>query len=178
MLIRTFFHGVQQPNSPKLPKMTPKVTHYQTHSTPINFILSQRQNTFSTESKSPDRETSEQRRHDDALSNRAHDNAKSSEQHNKLFQSNEIEYPSYIRRLMSSLPPLHRPTKDEMLSVATGFWERMKIRFKWFTIRGFRKFNTDDLSAFLSWFVVSQAVWIMLGTYVTFHARRYQPTLY
>lgn len=53
-----------------------------------------------------------------------------------------------------------------MLALATGFWERLKIRFKWFTIRGFRKFDTDDMSAFLSWFVVSQAVWIMVGTYV------------
>jgi distribution and morphology protein 31 len=82
----------------------------------------------------------------------------------KLKESQSREYPSYIRRLTSSLPPFHRPTKDEMLALATGFWDRLKIRFKWFTIRGFRKFNTDDISAFLSWFVVSQAVWIMLGT--------------
>jgi distribution and morphology protein 31 len=53
-----------------------------------------------------------------------------------------------------------------MLALATGFWERLKIRFKWFTIRGFRRFDTDDMSAFLSWFLVSQAVWIMVGTYV------------
>ncbi|KAG8814161.1 Mitochondrial distribution and morphology protein 31, mitochondrial precursor [Serendipita sp. 399] len=101
----------------------------------------------------------------DAGSSQAHDQKASSEgpiKHPILH--NTTEYPSYIRRLASSLPPLHRPTKDEMLALATGFWERLKIRFKWFTIRGFRKFNTDDMSAFFSWFVVGQAVWIMVGT--------------
>ncbi|CCA69884.1 related to MDM31-Mitochondrial inner membrane protein required for mitochondrial morphology and inheritance [Serendipita indica DSM 11827] len=91
------------------------------------------------------------------------------------------DYPSYVKRLTSSLPPLHRPTKDEMLALANGFWERLRIRFKWFTIRGFRKFNTDDMSAFLSWIVFGQAVWILLGTttffsvvFATFNSLRMQ----
>ena len=74
-------------------------------------------------------------------------------------------YPAFIRRLLSaSLPHVHRPTKDELLAVATGWWERLKIRFKWLMIRGFRKFNTDDLSAFVSWVVVGNAIWIVIGT--------------
>jgi distribution and morphology protein 31 len=74
-------------------------------------------------------------------------------------------YPVFIRRLLSaSLPHVHRPTKDELLAVATGWWERLKIRFKWLMIRGFRKFNTDDLSAFVSWVVVGNAIWIVIGT--------------
>lgn len=40
----------------------------------------------------------------------------------------------------------------------------MRIRLKWFTIRGWRRFNTDDLSAFLSWFVVGNTLWILIGT--------------
>jgi distribution and morphology protein 31 len=74
-------------------------------------------------------------------------------------------YPDFIRRLLSaSLPHVHRPTKDELLAVATGWWERLRIRFKWLMIRGFRKFNTDDLSAFVSWVVVGNAIWIVIGT--------------
>ncbi|EJD02754.1 mitochondrial distribution and morphology protein family 31/32 [Fomitiporia mediterranea MF3/22] len=63
-----------------------------------------------------------------------------------------------------SLPPMQRPTRDDLLKVATGFWQRLRIRFKWFTIKSFRKFNADDISAFVSWFVFSQAVWIFIGT--------------
>lgn len=77
-------------------------------------------------------------------------------------------YPAFIRRLSGSLPHIHfqRPTKEELLNVTSGFWERLRIRFKWFTIRSFRKFNSDDFSAFLSWLVVGNAVWIVIGTYV------------
>ncbi|EKM80591.1 hypothetical protein AGABI1DRAFT_119189 [Agaricus bisporus var. burnettii JB137-S8] len=63
-----------------------------------------------------------------------------------------------------SLPHPHRPTRDEFLSVATGFWQRLNIRFKWFTIKSFRKFNADDISAFVTWFLMSQTLWIFVGT--------------
>ncbi|KAF8871869.1 mitochondrial distribution and morphology protein family 31/32 [Gymnopilus junonius] len=63
-----------------------------------------------------------------------------------------------------SLPHAHRPTRDELLSVATSFWQRLRIRFKWFTVRSFRKFNADDISAFVTWFVMSQTLWILIGT--------------
>ncbi|CUA66859.1 Mitochondrial distribution and morphology protein 31 [Rhizoctonia solani] len=43
-------------------------------------------------------------------------------------------------------------------------WQRMRIRFKWFAIKSFRKFNADDISAFLSWFLVGQTLWILVGT--------------
>merc|ERR1711939_1037266 len=33
------------------------------------------------------------------------------------------------------LPHMHRPTKEELLAAATGFWSRLKVRFKWFSIR-------------------------------------------
>jgi len=58
----------------------------------------------------------------------------------------------------------HRPTKEELLAAATGFWSRLKIRFKWFSIRSVRPWNVDDWSAFVSWFMLGHIVWILLGT--------------
>lgn len=75
-------------------------------------------------------------------------------------------YSRFFQRLALSLPHLHRPTRDDFLNVATGFWQRLRIRFKWFTVRGFRKFNADDISAFITWFLMSQTLWILIGTYV------------
>ena len=59
---------------------------------------------------------------------------------------------------------LHRPTKDELLAAATGFWSRLKIRFKWFSIRSLRPFNADDISAFFSWVLLGHVIWIIVGT--------------
>ena len=74
------------------------------------------------------------------------------------------EYSLFFRRLAMSLPPMQRPTRDDFLKVATNFWQRLRIRFQWFTVRSFRKFNADDISAFLTWFLMSQTVWILVGT--------------
>ncbi|KAK0448853.1 mitochondrial distribution and morphology proteins-domain-containing protein [Armillaria borealis] len=74
------------------------------------------------------------------------------------------DYSRFFRRLAASLPHLHRPTRDDFLKVANGFWQRMNVRFKWFTIKSFRKFNADDISAFVTWFVMSQTIWILIGT--------------
>ncbi|KIM45363.1 hypothetical protein M413DRAFT_24584 [Hebeloma cylindrosporum] len=73
-------------------------------------------------------------------------------------------YSRFFQRLALSLPHPHRPTRDDFLNVATGFWQRLRIRFKWFTVRGFRKFNADDISAFITWFLFSQTLWILVGT--------------
>lgn len=70
-------------------------------------------------------------------------------------------YTPFIRRLIqqSSLPlrSNYRPSKEELLGAASSWWQRLRIRIKWFTIRGWRRFNTDDLSAFASWFVVGNS---------------------
>jgi distribution and morphology protein 31 len=58
----------------------------------------------------------------------------------------------------------HRPTKEELLAAATGFWSRLKVRFKWFSIRSTRPWNVDDWSAFISWFFLGNLVWIFVGT--------------
>ena len=62
------------------------------------------------------------------------------------------------------LPTLHRPTKDELLAAATSAWSRFKIHFKWFSIRSFRPWNADDVSAFITWFVAGHVIWILVGT--------------
>jgi distribution and morphology protein 31 len=44
--------------------------------------------------------------------------------------------------------------------------QRMRVRVRWFFIRNFRKFNADDISAFVTWFLVGQGLWILVGTSV------------
>ena len=73
-------------------------------------------------------------------------------------------YSRFFQRLAMSLPHPHRPTREDFLNIATGFWQRLRIRFKWFTVRSFRKFNADDISAFVTWFLMSHALWILIGT--------------
>ncbi|KAK8845441.1 hypothetical protein IAR55_006154 [Kwoniella newhampshirensis] len=79
------------------------------------------------------------------------------------------DYAPFIRRLINQSKAIapnspHRPSKEQLLAAANGWWQRLRIRLKWFTIRGWRRFNTDDFSAFASWFVVGNTVWILLGT--------------
>jgi mitochondrial distribution and morphology protein 31 len=62
------------------------------------------------------------------------------------------------------MPHFHRPTKEELLAAATGFWSRLKIRFKWFSIRSVRPFNIDEITGFISWIVVGHLLWIVIGT--------------
>lgn len=73
-------------------------------------------------------------------------------------------YPAFFRRLAMSVPNIKRPTRDDLLTVADGFWQRTRIRFRWFTIKSFRKFDADDISAFVTWFLMSQTIWILVGT--------------
>ncbi|KAI0820023.1 hypothetical protein BC628DRAFT_1331423 [Trametes gibbosa] len=73
-------------------------------------------------------------------------------------------YPRFFLRLAKSLPHLQRPTRDDFLKAADGFWQRFRIRFRWLTIRSFRRYNADDLSAFFTWFLMSQTLWLFVGT--------------
>lgn len=65
---------------------------------------------------------------------------------------------------LPNMPHIHRPSKEELLAAATGFWSRLKIRFKWFSIRSMRPFNADEIGAFFSWFVLGHVLWVILGT--------------
>ncbi|KAM0259531.1 hypothetical protein ACHAQJ_003257 [Trichoderma viride] len=58
----------------------------------------------------------------------------------------------------------HRPTKEELLAAANGFWQRLKVRFKWISIRSMRPWNIDEWGAFVSWFMLGHIVWILVGT--------------
>ncbi|KAJ5524895.1 hypothetical protein N7494_011545 [Penicillium frequentans] len=62
------------------------------------------------------------------------------------------------------IPHLHRPTKEELLAAATGFWSRLKVRFKWFSIRSVRPFNLDEITALFSWVLLGHVVWVVVGT--------------
>lgn len=86
------------------------------------------------------------------------------------------DYAPFIRRLIASSSVIkqgspHRPTKEELLGAASGWWQRLRIRIKWFTIRGWRRFNMDDLSAFASWFVVGNSESFSRGPYYSVNMR-------
>ncbi|CAK3850753.1 Mitochondrial distribution and morphology 31 [Lecanosticta acicola] len=68
------------------------------------------------------------------------------------------------KSLYDRLPHLHRPTKEELLSAATGFWHRLQIRFKWFSIRSVRPFNLEEIFAFASWIFWGHVLWFVIGT--------------
>ena len=58
----------------------------------------------------------------------------------------------------------HRPTKEELLAAASGFGQRLKVRFKWFSIRSMRPWNADEWGAFVSWIFFGHLVWVLVGT--------------
>lgn len=57
-----------------------------------------------------------------------------------------------------------RMNKEQILSEATNFYERFKINTKWLLIRGNRPFSANEISTMFSWLLISQIVWIVLGT--------------
>ncbi|KAF1943439.1 hypothetical protein EJ02DRAFT_400478 [Clathrospora elynae] len=69
-----------------------------------------------------------------------------------------------LDRLPHALPHLYRPSKAELLAAASGFWSRIKIHFKWLTIRSTRPFNADEIYALFSWIIAAHVLWIVLGT--------------
>lgn len=71
------------------------------------------------------------------------------------------------KHMVDRLPHMarfHRPTKEQLLAAATGFWSRLRVRFKWFSIRSLRPYNMDDISAFFSWILLGHVIWILVGT--------------
>jgi distribution and morphology protein 31 len=69
-----------------------------------------------------------------------------------------------LRDRLPDIAQIHRPSREELLAAATGFWSRLKVRFKWFSIRSVRPFNADEIGAFFSWFLLGHVIWIVLGT--------------
>lgn len=55
-------------------------------------------------------------------------------------------------------------TKQQLLARASGFLDRLRVRFKWLVTRLLRPFSTDDFSALFSWLVISNGVLLVVGT--------------
>ena len=70
----------------------------------------------------------------------------------------------HLRNHLPDISHIHRPSREELLAAATGSWSRLKVRFKWFSIRSVRPFNADEIGAFFSWFLLGHVLWIILGT--------------
>ncbi|SCU78825.1 LADA_0A07910g1_1 [Lachancea dasiensis] len=54
--------------------------------------------------------------------------------------------------------------RDRLLVQATSMLQRLKINLKWTLTRSMKPFNSDDISAFISWVLVSNVILIILGT--------------
>jgi distribution and morphology protein 31 len=50
------------------------------------------------------------------------------------------------------------------LAAASGFWSRIRVHFKWLTIRSTRPFNADEIYALFSWILAAHVLWVVLGT--------------
>ncbi|KAF9527357.1 mitochondrial distribution and morphology protein-domain-containing protein [Crepidotus variabilis] len=142
--------------------------HFRAHQCSSGASISTYRRVFSTDKPGPEKAPP-----NDSKAPKPPEDARSKLPETSDSPFNELKFPhardheNYSRfflRLAQSVPHLHRPTRDDFLNVATGFWQRLRIRFKWFTVRSFRKFNADDISAFVSWFLVSQTLWILIGT--------------
>lgn len=74
--------------------------------------------------------------------------------------------PVALRRLAIALPaPAGQPpSRDQLLALTTSFFERLRIRFKWITIRSYRRFRADDYSAFFSVGIMGTLGWFVLST--------------
>ncbi|KAI9695132.1 MAG: Mitochondrial distribution and morphology protein 31, mitochondrial precursor [Bogoriella megaspora] len=84
--------------------------------------------------------------------------------YNKWVYANAASAKAFLERLPKIPHHLHRPSKDEVLALATGFWSRLRLHFKWFTIRSARPFTFDEISALFSWVVLGHLIWIIVGT--------------
>jgi len=84
--------------------------------------------------------------------------------HSKLPQESRQSTNRHLMDRLPHMPHLNRPTKEELLAAATGFWSRLKVRFKWFSIRSVRPFNLDEITALFSWVLLGHVVWVVLGT--------------
>lgn len=70
---------------------------------------------------------------------------------------------SYSASRANVLDPL-RPTKSQLLEGASSKLSRFWIHIKWPLTRNNRPFSIDDFSAFASWLVMGNILWIVLGT--------------
>ncbi|KAM0753660.1 hypothetical protein T439DRAFT_322546 [Meredithblackwellia eburnea MCA 4105] len=74
--------------------------------------------------------------------------------------------PPSLRKLAANLPssPGRPPSRDQLLALTSSFFERLRIRFKYMTIRSYRHFRADDWGAFFSFGLVGTLGWLLIGT--------------
>ncbi|KAJ9606234.1 Mitochondrial distribution and morphology protein 31, mitochondrial precursor [Cladophialophora chaetospira] len=106
--------------------------------------------------KAGDDDIKHSRAEDASKTSTAEDASKSGQEHQHTNSN------SFYERL--HMPQFHRPTKQELLAAATGFWSRLKVHFKWFTIKSSRPFNLDEIVGFISWIAIGHVIWFVIGT--------------
>ena len=159
-LIRSFFTRSHPP--PPLIRTLPRSSTRPTSFTPISTLYySSHYKPFSTRVTSHGVESQQPPQHSTPTSQQQNSNPDSTP--HDVYDNN---YPRFFRRLAQSLPHVSRPSRDDFLNAANGFIQRMRVRVRWFFIRNFRKFNADDISAFVTWILVGHGLWIMIGTSV------------
>ena len=157
-IIRNFFRQ-------QLPPASPTRSHT-SHATfrsaaTLHYTLRARVGLRQYSTESPSRQ--EQPKQTNQQTDRSSEESESSRKEGS-DQLGPENYPRFFRRLALSLPHLQRPTRDDFLRAADGFWQRARIRFRWLTIRSFRRYNADEMSAFFTWFLMSQTLWLFVGT--------------
>jgi hypothetical protein len=116
-------------------------------------------------------------RHEKSDPNKEEHTAQDADHSSSTPHYNPENWSPFYRRLAKALPhTVRRPTSEDFLKITDSFWARTRIRFKWFTIRSFRRFGVDDFSAFITWFLMSQTLWILVGTCVLFSSHCYSRT--
>ncbi|CDO92202.1 unnamed protein product [Kluyveromyces dobzhanskii CBS 2104] len=89
-----------------------------------------------------------------------------SEKNNDMKDSESRSEKQTANKPMKSQQPTFRfiTERDRLLAQATNMLQRLKINLRWSLTRSMRPFSTDDISAFVSWVVVSNVLLIFLFT--------------
>ncbi|KAG7925847.1 hypothetical protein KL925_004257 [Ogataea polymorpha] len=66
---------------------------------------------------------------------------------------------SMLRRTYTNMGP-----RERFLAAGKSRLDRLVLRAKWILLRQNRPFNVDEISAFLSWIVMGNFLWVFIGT--------------
>ncbi|PVI00551.1 hypothetical protein DM02DRAFT_614226 [Periconia macrospinosa] len=100
----------------------------------------------------------------DTLETNSESSPDSSQQPPPTPPNSGTNFLGHLPKSLPHLPHLYRPSKAELLDAASGFWSRIRVHFKWLTIRSTRPFNTDEIYALVSWILAAHFLWVVLGT--------------
>ncbi|OWB66358.1 hypothetical protein B5S33_g1286 [[Candida] boidinii] len=74
------------------------------------------------------------------------------------------QQPTTIKDSIASAAVSAYSSRREFLSQGRNFLHRTSLRLKWFLIRQNRPFNIDEVSAIISWILMGNLLWIIIGT--------------